>query len=115
MLEKKAVESCLVLQVDVFFAAPRAVERRLRDVEIAALDELGHLAIKERQEKRADVTAVDVGVGHQNDLVVAELLDVEASLADSAAERRDERADLGARQHLVEARALDVQDLPLER
>jgi hypothetical protein len=58
------------------------------------------------------VAAVDVGVGHQDDLVVAKLLDVEAALADAAAERRDERADLGAREHLVEARALDVQDLP---
>ena len=35
--------------------------------------------------------------------------------ADAAAERRDERADLGRREHLVEARALDVEDLALER
>src|SRR5208283_4094195 len=49
------------------------------------------------------------------DAVVAELLDVEAVFADAAAQRRDERADLGAREHLVEAGALDVQDLPLER
>ena len=35
--------------------------------------------------------------------------------ADAAAERGDERADLGRREHLVEARALDVEDLALER
>ena len=62
------------------------------------------------------MAAVDVGVGHQDDLVVAELLDVEVPpLADAAAERRDERADLREREHLVEARALDVEDLALER
>ena len=74
-----------------------------------------HLPVEEREQQRPDVAAVDVGVGHQDDLVVAELLDVEAALADAAAERGDERADLGAREHLVEARALDVQDLALER
>ena len=115
VLEEEAVERRLVLQVDVLLAAPRAVERRLRDVEVAPLEQLRHLPVEEREQQRPDVAAVDVGVGHQDDLVVAELLDVEAPLADAAAERGDERADLGAREHLVEPRALDVQDLPLER
>ena len=79
VLEEEAVERRLVLQVDVLLAAPRAVERRLRDVEVAALDELRHLPVEEREEQRPDVAAVDVGVGHQDDLVVAELLDVEAA------------------------------------
>jgi len=61
------------------------------------------------------VGAVDVGVGHQDDAVVAQLLDIELVAADAAAERGDERADLGAAEHLVEARLLDVQDLALER
>src|SRR5437868_1294066 len=47
--------------------------------------------------------------------MVAELLDVEAPLADTAPEGRDERADLGAGQHFVETRTLDVQDLAAER
>ena len=60
------------------------------------------------------MAAVDVGVRHEDDLVVADLVRVEV-LADPGAEREDERADLREREHLVEARLLDVQDLALER
>src|SRR6185312_9813169 len=50
-------------------AAPllRLVERRLRDVDVPALDELRHLPIEKRQQQRADVRAVDVRVGHDDD------------------------------------------------
>jgi hypothetical protein len=82
---------------------------------VAALDEHRHLAVEERQQQRPDVRAVDVRVGHDDDAVVPELLDVEVFDADAAAERRDERADLVGAQHLVEAGLLDVEDLALER
>ena len=75
----------------------------------------GHLAVEEGQDQRPDVAAVDVGVAHDDQLVVAQLVDVEVVLADAGAERGDHRLDLVGRQHLVEARLLDVQDLPLER
>ena len=38
------------------------VERRLRDVDVAALDQDRHLAIEERQQQGAYVRAVDVGI-----------------------------------------------------
>jgi hypothetical protein len=75
----------------------------------------GILPVEEREEQRADVRAVHVRVGHDDDAVVAQLLEVELVLADAGAERRDERRDLHRREHLVEARLLDVQDLALER
>ena len=59
--------------------------------------------------------AVDVGVGHDDDLVVAQLVDREFVGADAGAERGDQRADLLGRQHLVHARALDVEDLSAQR
>ena len=59
--------------------------------------------------------AVDVRVGHDDDLVVAQLLDVEVVAADAGAERGDEGSDLFASQHLVEARALDVEDFSAQR
>src|SRR6185312_10703073 len=49
------------------------------------------------------------------DLVVAQLLQVEVVASDAGAERSDERADLLRRQHLVEARPLDVEDLAAQR
>ena len=55
--------------------------------------------------------AVDVGVGHDDDLVVAQFLDVEIVAADAGAHRLDEGADLLGGEHAVEAGALDVQDL----
>src|SRR5260370_1395046 len=56
-----------------------------------------------------------VRVGHDDDLVVAQLVEVEVVAPDAGPERGDEGADLLAGQHLVEARALDVEDLAAQR
>ena len=93
-LDQVVLERALVLQVLLRLAARDLVERRLRDEEMAALDQLAHLPVEEGEEQRADMRAVDVGVGHDDDLVVAQLADVELVLADAGAEREDQRADL---------------------
>ena len=61
--------------------------------------------------------AVDVGVGHDDDPVVAELREVEAvaDALDPGPERDDQRPDVLAGDDLVEARLLDVEDLAAER
>ena len=115
MFEKEAIEASLIFEVDVLLAATRAIQRGLRDVEVAPLDELRQMPVEEREQQRPDVTPVDVGVGHQDDLVVAKLLDVEAPLTDATSECGDERADFRAGEHLVETGPLDVQDLPAQR
>ncbi len=76
-----------------------------------ALDQFRHLAVEEGEQQRADVGAVHVGVGHHDDLVIAQLADIEFLAADAGAQRRDQRADFHRGEHLVEARALDVEDL----
>src|SRR3546814_9882938 len=64
----------------------------------------------------SDVCSSDlIGVRHDDDLVIAGLGDVEFLGADVRAEGRDQRADLRRAQHLVEARALDIQDLAPQR
>src|SRR5690606_6552517 len=50
-----------------------------------------------------------------DDPVIAQVVRIELAAPDTAAERRDQRADLLRLQHLVEARLLDVQDLALQR
>ena len=105
----------LVLQILLGLAARHFVERRLRDVEMAAVDEIAHLPVEERQQQGADMGAVDVGVGHDDDLVVAQLVGGEFVGADAGAERGDQGADLLGRQHLVHARPFDVQDLAAQR
>src|SRR6476661_7933333 len=81
-------------------APPQPEERRLREVDVAGLDERPHEPEEQRQQERADVHAVDVGIGHQHDLVVARLVDVEV-LADAGAEGGDERLDLVVGEDLV--------------
>src|SRR3546814_3068237 len=56
------VELGVVLEIDFRPALGDFVKRRLGDVEMPALDDLGHLPVEEGQQKRADVGAVDVGV-----------------------------------------------------
>ena len=58
--------------------------------------------------------AVNVGIGHDDDLVVARLGYV-PRLAEAAAYRRDNRANLGVGEHLVNPRLLDVQHLAAQR
>src|SRR5688572_4601569 len=106
----------IALVLDVALAAPAlgAEERRLRDVDVAAVDQLRHLAVEEREQQRPDVRTVHVGVGHDDDAVVAQARDVEVLDADAAAERGDHRLDLVAAEHLVEAGLLDVQNLAFD-
>ena len=63
----------LVLDVLLELTLLDAEERGLGDVDVAALDELGHVAEEEGEQQGADVRAVDVGVGHQDELAVAQL------------------------------------------
>ena len=90
------------------------VERRGGEVDVAGLDERAHEPEQQGQQQRGDVLAVDVGVGHQHDLVVAQLGQVEV-VVDAGAERGDQRLHLVVLQHPVDARLLDVDDLAADR
>src|ERR1700693_5859473 len=92
-----------------------AVERRLGDVDVAAVDQRAHVAEEKGEQQSADVAAVHVGVGHENDFVIAELGGDEIILTDAGAERGDDGADFFVPQHLVVARLFDVEDLAFER
>ena len=86
------------------------VEGRLCHVDVAGLDHGLHVAVEERKEQDADVRTVDIGIGHDDDLVVARLVDVEL-LVDSRTNGRDERGDGVAREGAVLLHALHVEDL----
>ncbi|AAF10482.1 conserved hypothetical protein [Deinococcus radiodurans R1 = ATCC 13939 = DSM 20539] len=91
------------------------VERRLRDVEVPLLDDGAHEAEEKGEQQRGDVPAVHVGVGHDHDLVVAQVLEVEAHFLALAVEARadgpDQRADFGVLENLVQLGLFHVQDL----
>src|SRR6476620_6496233 len=99
---------------DLFLATLHPVERWLRDVEVAVVNELLEMPVEEGQKQRSDMRAIDVGIGHDDDPVVAQFADVEL-IAHRRAERRDQRADLVVLQDLVQPRLFDVQDLASQR
>jgi len=61
---------------------------------MAARHQRAHLAVEEGEQQGADVRAVDVCVGHDDDLVVAHLEGIELVLADAGAQALDEGPDL---------------------
>ena len=58
---------------------------------------------------------VDVGVGHQNDLVVAQLGDVKVILTDTGAHGLNEKLDFLRRKHLIVASFFDIENLTAQR
>src|SRR6266540_1834274 len=108
------LELRVLLEVELLVAQLDPVERRDGDVHVAALDQLRHLPVQERQDQRTDVRTVHVGVGHDDHAVVSELRDVEL-VAEAGAQRRDHRLDLVVRENLVDPVLLAVDDLAAER
>ena len=109
-----AVAIGLVERPEGLLAVVHAKERRLRQVHEAALDERAQVPVEEREQQRRDVVAVGVGVHHEDDLVVAQALQVEL-LAHAAAERGDDVLQLLVRQHLLQRRLLGVEHLAAQR
>jgi hypothetical protein len=90
---KTVVLGVVVLEVGVLLVAGDFVERRLGDVEVPVGQQFLHLPVEEGQQQGANVAAVDVGVGHQDDAVVADLLRLVVLFADAGAQRGDEGHD----------------------
>jgi len=79
------------------------VKGRLGDEDVAAFNQFRHVPEEKREEQGADVGAVDVGVGHQDDLAVAHFGRIEVVLRNARAEGGDHAADFFVRQHFVVA------------
>ena len=93
-----------------------AKDGRAGDVHVAGIDQRAHVLVEERQQQDANVRTVNVCIGHDDDLVVARLGDVEVAAVtgtrrDAAANRGDQRLDGVARERAMVAHALDVQNL----
>ena len=119
-LEEDAVELLVVVHVLLALFAFDAVERRLGDVDVTALDQALHLTIKEGQQQSADVGAVHIGVRHDDDLVVTGLGGIEATdrlvaFADAGAAGGDQGADFLVGEHLVDAGLLGVNEFAAQR
>ena len=96
------------------FAFFAQVEWRSGYVDVALLDEFFHVAEEECQNQRGYVCAVHVGIGHDDDFVVAQLFDVQCFAvffgADGYAESGVDVAYLFAFERFVEHGFFDVQN-----
>ena len=91
------------------------VEGRLGDVDAALLHQLPQVAEDEGEEQRANVAAVDVGIGHQDQLAVAALADVLELCPGGNADRLEDVDDLFVVQDLDELGLFDVEDFAPQR
>ena len=91
-LDQIAIERGVVLEVNFRTPLGDLVQRRLGNEQVPGADDVRHLAVEECQQQRADMRAVNIGVGHDDDLVIAQLVEIEL-IADAGAHCLDQRAD----------------------
>ncbi len=109
---KKGILRSLILQVNFLLALAGAVQRRLSNVQVPASNQVRHVAVKERQQQRTDMRPVNVRVGHDDNLVVAQLVQAKILTANPRPQRLNQGADFLVLQHAVKAYLFHVQDLP---
>src|SRR5699024_2104758 len=90
------------------------VQRWISQEYMAFLNQLRHEAEEQSQQQGSNVLTIDVGVGHEHNLVVAQLGDIKL-FVDTRAKRSDDCLDFGVLQHLVHASLLRVQALAAQR
>ena len=104
----------VVFDVALLRALLDLVERRLSDVDEAGVNQRLHLAEQQSQDQGADVGAVNVGVGHQNNLVITGVFEVKLA-RDAGSNCGDQSLNFGVLEHLVDPCLLDVEDLAAQR
>ena len=115
LLDQEIVEFLFVLEVGFGFSPCQFEQGRLGNVEVAGPDNLGHLPEEKCQQESPYVSAVDIGVRHDDDLVVPEFFQIEIVLAEAGAEGGGKVLDLLAVPDLVRPGPFYVQDLSSKR
>src|SRR6202023_3357635 len=104
----------IVAGIDLFGALGQPVERRNRQIKVSGLDEFRHLAKEKGDEQGSDMGAIDIGVGHNDDLFVAKVVFL-VMRSGAAPERLDKIVELLIARELVARGAGDVQDFAAQR
>ena len=104
----------LVARIIGLAALAEAVERRHGEKQMAVRNQLRHLAIEEREQQRGDVRAIHIGVGHDDDALVAQRI-VAVARAGAATKRLHQIGEFRDSAQLAGGGARDVQDLAAQR
>src|SRR5512132_4423697 len=75
-VEHVLVKGRLVLQIHLRLSTLDLVEGRLRNVQIATLDDRPHVTEEKSQEQGTDMRSVHISISHDDDAVIADLLNV---------------------------------------
>ena len=82
----------VVFDVLLLLAFLHFVQRWLSDVDVTALNQLRQLTEEEGQQQGPNVRTVNVGIGHDDDVVVTQFGDVVFVTTNTATQRSDQRA-----------------------
>ena len=99
------------IEVTHHFALTHTVQWWLRDVHITGIQNWTQVTVNQRQQQCPNVRAVDIGIGHDNQLVVAGLANVKV-LTEAGAHGREQRPDFFVGQNAFHAGLFNVQNLP---
>ena len=91
-------------------AAGQLIKRRHGGIDIALLNEGPHEPEEEGQKQCADMGAVHIGIGHDDDLVIPKLCRVKL-ISDAGAQGGDDGLELVVAVDLVRSRLLHVEHL----
>ena len=91
-----------------------AVQGRNRGVHATGFNQRAHVTVEQGQQQGADVRAVNVRIGHHDDLAVAGRLQVKGA-ARTGTNHLNQRRALGVREHIGHRGALSVQNLTANR
>jgi len=72
-LQQVTIQLRIIFYVMLLFSFLYFVQRRLRNIHITVFYQFWHLPIKEGEKQGADMRAIDIGVGHDNESMVAQL------------------------------------------
>ena len=72
----KFLALCVRPAILFYFTFLAKIEWGSSDVQVAVLDNLRHIAEEERHNQRVDVRTIDIGIGHDDNLVITQFVDI---------------------------------------
>ena len=117
--DEDTIERGVVGDILLTLLARHFIKRRLRDVEVTGFDQIGHVAAEESEQQRFDVLPVDIRIRHDDDLVVADLFNIEGpfliAITNAGSDGGDHGLNLTILKRAVKTGLLDVDHFSSQR
>ena len=105
--------------VDLLLALLHKIEWRSGQIYVSVLDQVDHITEEECQDEGGDVASVDIGIGHNDDLMITQLAEVQCLAvflrSDCHTESRVDVPDFLTLEDPVFHSLLNIEDLTSER